>query len=62
MVLPSSDEKTSRELPSSLTKLRSGTGRCSVPNPTADRLLKGFEPSAKGFATITNQSTQRPSL
>lgn len=38
------------------------TGGCSVPNPTEDRVLKGFEPSAKGFATITNQSTQRPGL
>lgn len=37
-------------------------GRCSVPNPTEDRLLKGVELSAKVFATITNQSIQRPSL
>lgn len=46
----------------SAARVAFGTWRCSVPNPTEDRLLKGFEPSTKGFATITNQSTERPSL
>lgn len=58
-VLPSSCEKASREFSPQqypAARVALGTRRCSVPSTVEDRPLKAFEPSTRGFATITNQS------
>lgn len=68
MALPSSSDKTSGELPSLAKACCRNVGTSPAFGvgdglfQTPQQGLKGFEPGIKGFATITNQFIQSPSL